>query len=52
MGREYRDSLIYYKGFPIFFIGARSNPVSPFSEDRKCITLTSIEEDGAISHDL
>ena len=28
------------KGFPIFFRGARSNQVSTFPEDRKCITLT------------
>ena len=30
----------------------RSNPISPFPEDRKCITLTSSEEDGMKSHDL
>ena len=30
----------------------RSNPISPFPEDRKCITLTSCEEDGMKAHDL
>ena len=56
------DSLLYYptlklqchdlrcKRFPIFFRGARINPVSNVPEDRKCITLTSSNEDGMISH--
>ena len=40
------------KGIPIFLVGERSNPVYPFDEDRNCITLTSSEDDGMISHDL
>ena len=64
MGRLYGGSLLYYpplklqcldmlsKCIPIFFRGARSNPVSPFPEDRKCITLTSNEEDEMISRDI
>ena len=43
---------VFSKVVPIFFRGARSNPVSPFPEDRKFITLISIEEDGMISHNL
>ena len=49
------DSLLYYptlklqffytcfKGIIIFFGYERSNPVSPLTEDIKCITLTSIK---------
>ena len=64
MGMEYGDSLIYYptiklqcldvrsKGIPILFRGTRINPVYPFTEDRKCTTLTSIKEDGMVYHNL
>ena len=30
----------------------RNNPISPLSLDRKCVTLTSSEDDGVKSHDL
>ena len=40
------------KGFTNLFRGARSNPISTFTEDIKFITLTSNEGDGMISHDL
>ena len=58
------DYIIYYstlkfhyfdvccEGIPILFRGTRSNPIPPFPEDRKCIALTSSEEDEMISHDL
>ena len=57
-------SLIYYptlkfncldlscKGIPVFYRVKISNPVYTFIEDRKSITLTSIKEDGMISHYL
>ena len=64
MGREYGESLVYYptltfqcldvrlEVITIFFRGARSKPVSPFTGDIKYITFTLSEEDGIISHDL
>ena len=64
MGGEYGYYLLYYptlklhcldvrsKGIPILFRGARSNPVSPFPEDRKFRTLASSEEGGMISYNL
>ena len=42
---------VYCKGITILFRGSKSNPVSPFTEDRECITLESIDEDRMIYHD-
>ena len=40
------------KGITFFFRGEKRNPVSIFPEDRECITLTSIEGDRMISHNV